>query len=189
MIKTFYSKIRIALALIILLVIIAVLVTSQFFWKVLYPIPYKDIIWQHATETGLDPYFIASIIRTESNFVPRALSKSGAIGLMQLMPNTAKWVADKVELKIAKNEDLYDPNTNIKLGTFYIKHLLNKYNNNTAMALAAYNSGMGRVKEWINEGIWNGSISTANEIPYDETRHFVRKVLRSYEVYTSLYGR
>ena len=189
MIKTFYSKIRIALALSILLIIIAVLITSQFFWKVLYPIPYREIIWEHSAEAGIDPYFIASIIRTESNFIPRALSKSGAMGLMQLMPKTAKWVAGQVNINIENNESLYDPSINIKLGTYYIKHLLNKYDNNTALALAAYNSGMGRVKEWVKEGVWDGSAQMTKNIPYDETRHFVRKVLRSYEVYSSLYGR
>ena len=187
--KSIFANIRIALAFMILLIMVAFVITTQWFWKVVYPLPYEDIIMEVAAEAEMDPYFIAAVIRTESNFMPQAVSTSGAVGLMQLMPKTAEWMANEIEVVIPDDQEaLYDPNLNIQLGTFYLKHLLNKYENNTALALAAYNSGMGRVKEWISQGVWDGSYHTAEDIPFEETRFFVKKVLRAYEIYLGLYG-
>lgn len=187
MAKSIVSHIRVALALIILLVLIILAVTSQWFWKVIFPMPYKDIVWEHAQESGVDPYLIMALIRTESNFIPRAISRSGALGLMQLMPETAEWIACQLEMKTPSEEKLYEPSTNIRLGTYYFKHLLERYDGNVALALAAYNSGMGRVSEWLKEGIWDGMKESSEDIPYEETRHFVSRVLRSYEIYGKLY--
>ena len=156
--------------------------------KKLYPQEYMQYVNQYATEYGIDPLLIFAIIKAESNFNPNATSKSEAKGLMQLMDNTAKEVANKIEILDADNINLYEPQTCIKLGTYYFAYLTKQYEN-VGIALAAYNAGMGRVNKWLEQGIIQKDGSNLENIPYKETNMYVRKILNYYRTYQELYSK
>lgn len=128
----------------------------------------------------MEKEWIYAIIKTESNFNTKIVSKMGAIGLMQIMEETAQEVTDDTEIE---EIDLKDPNTNIKIGTKYFKMLLEYYNDNYYLALASYNAGIGNVKKWIESGIIKNDGSDIENIPYKETNNYVRKVLKNYRIY------
>jgi soluble lytic murein transglycosylase len=149
-----------------------------------YPMPYRDIVLARSQEAGLDPAYVYGLIRQESRFVSDARSNVGASGLMQLMPNTARWVARKLSLDY-KPEQIVDPTVNVKLGTGYLKLVLDDFGGSQAMAAAAYNAGPNRPRRWregpsVEPAIW------AENIPFNETRDYVKKVLSNAAVYASL---
>lgn len=163
-----------------------------FYWRVIlrlfYPIHYAAEISVHTQTLDLDPYLIAAIIRVESNFQPEVRSAKGAIGLMQLMPETARWVANRLGYDFITLR-LTDPNTNIQLGTWYLAFLKREFDDNLIAALAAYNGGRGNVERWLAESRWNGSRERLRDIPFLETRLYVQKVLAVYGWYRKLYGK
>lgn len=172
---------------IIVLLLIFLLFFEQFYFlilKQLYPLRFVDSIKKYSKEINVDPYLICAIIKSESNFNQFAVSKKGAVGLMQLSPLTAKWVAYKLRLEYSK-EKLYDPDYNILIGTWYIKYLIDYYKNDTRLAVAAYNAGMTNVNKWLYQKDRN--TFEVDEIPFKETNHFVRRVFKSYEIYKRLY--
>lgn len=155
--------------------------------KGIYPIEYAEYVEKYSTENGINKYLIYAIIKTESDFNPNVTSGAGAKGLMQLMEETAVERSNVIEEKYVKTEDLYNPETNIKLGTSYFAYLLGLYNNNTVLALTAYNAGLGNVQEWIKEGIIKKDGSDIENIPYKETENYVRKILKNYQMYLKIY--
>lgn len=159
-------------------------------WQVVlrwfYPIRYVSEISAHTQTLPLDPYLVAALIRVESNFEPDACSQKGATGLMQLMPETAEWVAQQLGLKVSSLE-LLDPDTNIRLGTWYLSMLQEEFGGNLVVALAAYNGGRGNVSRWLAEQRWNGRLEAVNDIPFLETRLYVQRVLGVYTWYVRLY--
>jgi len=149
-----------------------------------YPTPYRDIVLAHAQQTGLDPAYVFGVIRQESRFVPDIRSSVGAAGLMQLMPHTARWVARKLSIDFNPDQ-IIDPAVNVKLGTGYLKMVLEDFGGSQAMAAAAYNAGPNRPRRWregppVEPAIW------AENIPFTETREYVKKVLSNAAVYASL---
>ena len=171
---------------IVLLIVIAFLMNSTFVWKLFYPLPYQKEIFYYAPQAGLDPYLVAAVARTESKFNSEAVSSQGAVGVMQLMPDTAKWIAETSGIKFEKDK-LSEPDYNIRLGTLYLANLLTEFENNIILALASYNGGRGRVRQWLEEDRWSGELETISDIPYGETREFVKRVLRSYRIYSEIY--
>jgi soluble lytic murein transglycosylase len=149
-----------------------------------YPTPFRDIVLARSQETGLDPAYVYGLIRQESRFVFDARSSVGASGLMQLMPNTARWVARKLALEY-KPEQIVDPTLNVKLGTGYLKMVLEDFGGSQAMAAAAYNAGPSRPRRW-REGATVEPAVWAENIPFNETRDYVKKVLSNAAVYSSL---
>ncbi len=154
-----------------------------------FPFEHRDIIHREAAAHDLDPYLVAAVIREESRFRPEALSSKGAVGLMQLMPKTARWVADETGMSDFSEVNLYEPTINVSLGCWYLRHLLDCFDNSVPQALAAYNGGRGRVQRWLHEGTWSGSPDDIPDIPAEETRKFVRRVLFSHRLYREIYGR
>ena len=150
--------------------------------KNIYPKKYNDTVEQYAIKYNVDPLMIYSIIKAESNFKPNAKSTSGAQGLMQIMEETAQELDENEEII-----DLFDTQKNIEYGTKYYSILLQKYNNITELALAAYNAGMGNVDNWIEKGIIKYDGSNIENIPYKETNMYVRKILNNYRMYQELY--
>jgi soluble lytic murein transglycosylase len=140
--------------------------------RVLYPCEGLARVSAQAEVAGLDPALVCSVIRAESRFRAGAVSPRGAVGLMQLMPDTADWVADRLGLA---SRDLTDPETNLRLGTSYLRYLVDRFGR-IDLALAAYNAGPTRVDQWI----------AAGEAEYAETTAFVRRVLRGVPVYRFL---
>lgn len=156
------------------------------FQKFIYPYPYRMIIEKYAYSYGIDPLLVVSVMREESKFLPRSESHKGAIGLMQLMPSTAQAIAKGLGDKDYNDQDLVNPEINIQYGTWYLASLKKEFNN-TILMLAAYNGGRGHVKEWIDNNQINLSQVRQQDIPFEETREYVEKVLRSYQKYSKLY--
>lgn len=153
-----------------------------------YPLPHRDLVMQAARENGLSPWLVAAVIRTESHWRTGSTSPQGARGLMQVMPETGHWVADRIGLGPIRPEDLYDPATNIRVGTWYLAYLVRQFDGKVPAALAAYNGGDGPVRHWLEEGRWSGSAGDLSAIPFPETQAFVRRVLRAYRFYVWIYG-
>lgn len=153
--------------------------------RLLYPLPYQDIIVTWARREGLDPLLVAAVTRVESKFYPRARSEQGARGLMQLMPDTARLAAGHLGLPY-DDDRLFIPEYNLRLGTWYLARLVQEFGDLTP-ALAAYNGGRGNVHNWLERGLWDGSSRSLSRVPYPETREFVHQVLQDYRVYRILY--
>ncbi|HEU4962301.1 MAG TPA: lytic transglycosylase domain-containing protein [Bacilli bacterium] len=170
-----------------LLLLVVLLVSSNWFWRWLYPIHHEEAIQQAAAAHEIDPLLIAAIIRVESKFEQENVSHVGAIGLMQLMPNTAEWIAQQTNIPYRGAQDLAQPETNIKMGAWYIAFLSEQFGGDQAAVIAAYNAGPGRVSQWIEEKKWDGRLETADRIPVGETRHYVQRVFYNYEKYKQLY--
>ena len=180
----------------ILAIIIIVLLVYYTLFKVLkldvkvmkkiYPLRYSSHVEKYSKEYNIDPYMVYAIIKAESNFNENAKSSSNAIGLMQIMENTAIETANKMNLQVTE-EDLFNPELNIKIGLKYFTDLLDKYNNNYYLAIIAYNAGIGNVDKWINNGIIKEDASDIENVPFKETNNYVRKILRDYDIYKELY--
>jgi len=156
--------------------------------RIFYPLLYPEYIFSYAEKYQVDPYLVAAVIRAESRFFERAESGSGARGLMQIMPDTAKWAADQLGLDFHR-EMLYEPEYNIRIGCWYLRQLLDTFQGNLVLVLAAYNAGQGNVRRWLKEGLWDGSLTELYRIPFTETRFYVWKVLRYYQRYQVLYDK
>ena len=154
----------------------------------LYPQKYEEYVYTYSHELGIDPLLTYAIIKTESNFDEKAISSSGARGLMQLMEKTAEEQAKKINIEYA-TEILYNPEMNLKLGLNYFNTLLDYFKQNYILAFAAYNAGLGNVEKWISNGIIKEDGSDVENIPFKETNMYVRKVIKNYEIYKKLYAK
>ncbi len=157
--------------------------------KLFYPMPYSDQVFKYAAGSDIDPYYLTAIIKTESSFKPDAVSPKDARGLMQIMPETGEWIANQMDLYPYHQDLLFDPETNIRMGAWYIANLEDEFAGNRIIALAAYNGGRGNVTKWLREHKISGDLSSIGAIPFPETRNFVSKVLLNYKVYTWLYDK
>ena len=172
-----------------LILLFGVLKIQNFILKKIYKIEYSEYVYKYSEENGIDPLLTLSIIKAESNFEKNIKSSSGARGLMQLMEATAKEEANEINEDILIAESLYNPEINIKIGTKYFAKLLKRYKNNTLIALAAYNAGIGNVESWIEDGIIKEDGSDIENIPFKETNTYVRKIVRNYRIYQELYSK
>lgn len=186
--KTHKRKI-VSLFLFILSMLIILIGIYQTKWvqAKLYPLLYRENIENYSKEYHLDPYLVMSVIYVESGFKPKSISSHGAIGLMQIMPKTGEWIADKMKLKNFQNEMLYDETYNIKLGCWYLKNLQEQYNNDQVLLLAAYNAGSGNVNRWLSLPQHSADGKTLYNIPYKETRNYIDKVMKAYNKYKWIY--
>jgi len=148
----------------------------------LYPLGYWEIIRETARENGIDPYLVTAVIREESRFDPRAMSWAGAVGLMQLIPITAKRFSPYDD-----RDSLYDAVRNITIGTRYLSNLINEFKE-LPYAIAAYNAGEHTIKKWLERMKGKEMDEFIEDIPYTETRGYVMKVLKSYWRYKGIYG-
>jgi soluble lytic murein transglycosylase len=151
-----------------------------------YPLPFRKELIAKARDMGLDPAYVFGLIRQESRFISDAKSHVGAGGLMQIMPATARWTAQKLGLPY-KQDNITDPAFNMALGTQYLKLVLDDFGGSQAMAAAAYNAGPSRPRRW-REGQTIDAAAWAESIPFNETRDYVKKVLTNAVVYANLMG-
>jgi len=172
---------------IVALLIGLILVYSATYQRLAFPMHYREEIWQAAAKYDVSPYLVAAVIQSESRYNKEARSSKGALGLMQLMPETAKWALPQMGYSEAAEQFLYEPELNIEVGTWYLRWLLDYYRGNWPAAIAAYNAGQGTVDRWLREGRWDGRLSTLEQIPYPETRLYVRRVFYYYEKYREIY--
>lgn len=187
--KKFARRISLIVAIILLVVILFKVINIQeIVLKKIYKQQYSEYVNKYAEIYNMDPLWIYAIIKVESNFNKDATSNSGAKGLMQLMDTTAEEMAKKDGIENFTSDMLFDPETNIRLGTKYFDELLAKYNENYYLAIAAYNGGIGNVDNWINQGIISSDASDIENIPYKETNMYVRKTVNAYKVYVELYA-
>jgi soluble lytic murein transglycosylase len=142
-----------------------------------YPLEYEHVLRVHAKNHDLDPAFLAAVVYVESRFDPNAHSEAGALGLMQLLPETAEGIALRTGGTDFVVADLRDPEINVRYGSWYLDHLLEKYGTRE-LALAAYHAGQGNVDEWLRTG---------SEIAFPETRDYVRRVTELERVYSRVY--
>lgn len=188
--KTIYKIIAVIAILVIVVIIIAkVFNIEQIILQNIYPKKYEEYVEKYAEENNIDPLLIFSIIKAESNFKENAKSSSGAVGLMQLMEETAKEIAESMNEPISEKEDLKEAETNIKIGIKYYSILQKNYDGNMLLALTAYNAGMGNVNTWIKNGIIKSDGSDIENIPYKETNMYVRKIIRNYKMYNKIYNK
>jgi soluble lytic murein transglycosylase len=163
--------------------------TPEDFWLLAYPQGYWDSIVTYSRKYGQDPYFVAAIVREESQFHAEALSPAGARGVMQVMPATGEWIAQIIRMRGFNQSKLFDADTAINLGTWYISHLMKRFKGDPLFVAAAYNAGPDAVNVWLNK---TGSGTEWDEfvesIPFSETRGYVKKVLRNYAEYKRIYG-
>ena len=186
--KTIKKILILVLILTIIFILLKIVKVQEIVLKQIYPIKYQEYVEKYSEEYGVDKYIIYAIIKAESNFDTSVRSQRGAIGLMQLMEDTADDMANTVQIEIVSEENLFDAETNINLGTAYYSYLLEYYNGTNTLALTAYNAGMGNTNSWINDGIIKEDGSDIENIPYTETNNYVRKILSNYQMYLNLYS-
>ena len=155
-------------------------------WRAAYPLPYQPELERLAPQAGVDPMQVAGLVRQESGFERDAVSRAGAIGLMQLLPKTAKKLARRLKLRYARDR-LFDPDYNLRLGTVYFADLRNRLGS-TEGALAAYNAGDDRVVGWQAGRNFEEPAEFVESIPFTETRDYVQIVMRNSAIYQALYG-
>lgn len=158
------------------------------FWKLAYPMPYREGIEKYSRSQGLDPYLVAGLIRQESEFNPRALSRVKAHGLMQVMPATGRDLARKLGIKSFSTAQLFDPNISLQMGTYHFKDWLKSLNGQVEVTLAAYNAGKTRADRWLAKGNYREPAEFVENIPFTETREYVQAVIRNADLYRRLYG-
>ncbi len=155
--------------------------------KLLYPMPYLDAINRAAKEFDVDPRYLAAMMREESHFRQTVASSAGARGLMQVMPETGRWIAQNIGMKSFDTKMLLDPEVNIRLGAWYIRFLLDRFGDDFALVSGAYNAGAGRMNEWRERFQNNDLDEFIEQLPFSETRRHIKKVMHTYDVYRELY--
>ncbi len=165
----------------IVLALAAAFVLRGVFVYKAFPLNYEEMISKYSEEYSIDEHLVCAVISAESGFDETALSSRGAMGLMQIMPDTGEWIAGKFSTDGFESGMLYDPETNIKYGCWYLNYLKGIFDGDVSKVLAAYNAGPSRVKEWTDA---DGKL---REIPYVETENYIVKIEKNYEIYKALY--
>jgi soluble lytic murein transglycosylase len=156
------------------------------YWRILFPEPWWNTIQTESAKNNLDPYLVASLIRQESEFDATAISYANAYGLMQLLPSVGRTMAREEGIAHFQTFQLLDPNMNIRLGTRYLRQMLDKFGGVEEYALAAYNAGDNRVTEWQAAGPYSGIDEFVESIPFTQTREYVEAILRNGETYRAI---
>ncbi|MCX6373411.1 MAG: lytic transglycosylase domain-containing protein [Actinobacteria bacterium] len=156
--------------------------------RTVYPLAYEGAITASAHRNGLDPALVAAVIYAESRFDARARSPYGAVGLMQVLPETATQIARETGGVAFVATDLEDPRVNIRYGCYYLRSVLDLFGGDRVAAIAAYNAGAGAVGEWEAAARAEGHTLRVADIPYAETRAYVRSVLKARLIYREMYG-
>ena len=174
-----------AFAIIIFTISIKPVTTAVY--KVLYPLRYEEYINKYSKEYELDRFFVMALIKAESNYINDAHS-SVAHGLMQITDDTALWISEKLSIDF-EPDDIVNPETNIKMGCFYLDYLLNYYKGNVKLSLAAYNAGMGNVDKWLKNPQYSKNGISLDVIPFAETKKYIEKIEKGTTIYKKLYNK
>ncbi len=148
---------------------------------------YGTKIATYCRSNQVNPAMISAVIFVESRFNSEAKSHKGALGLMQIMPETGLWVAEQMMWRDFSAGDLLDPDKNLKVGIWYIAYLRHQYNQNDYLALASYNAGSRYVSDWLSRGIWDGDSVKVDQIPFQETKKYLVKIMVLKKIYRYLY--
>lgn len=155
--------------------------------RFVYMWPYQNEIVTYANKNNIDPFLVAAVIKNESGFKPGAVSPVGAIGMMQIMPETGEWIARQMGLSSYRVQQLYDPKTNIRMGCWYLSELKYEFRGNMVLQMLAYNAGRGNTHLWMSANGWDYEFGKIANIPYEESRGYVASVLHDRDEYYRLY--
>lgn len=161
---------------------------SKVILRHLYPIKYQEEIYKYSSEFKIDPLLVLSVIKVESNFNKFAVSNKDAKGLMQITDKTGLWASEILDLRDFSPSNLFDHKTNIRIGCWYLNRLRKEFDGNMILAVTAYNSGSGRVREWLKNKNFSRDGRTLDKIPFDETDKYVKRILKEYEIIKYIYG-
>ena len=159
------------------------------FWKLAFPIPFREDLEKHASARALDPHMVAALIRQESEFDPKVVSRAKAVGLTQILPSTGRELSRKLNLGPFRLSMLSQPGINLNMGTFYLRGMLDSLDDRWEAALAAYNAGRSRAVRWL--GWWGDYREPAEfieSVPFKETRDYIQIILRNADIYRRLYA-
>ena len=151
--------------------------------RLIYPLRYEDYIEEYSDRYGLDKYLVMAVIKAESNYIYNAHS-GVARGLMQITDSTADWIAGKLGCEFER-EDIENPEININMGCYYLRYLLDYYNEDVNLALAAYNAGMGNVNKWLADSE-SGTENSLDSIPFSETERYLSRIEKGIKIYQRL---
>lgn len=174
-----------------ILVVVLVAVTMFFITRYgvksfFFPYKYKEYVDKYSEEYNVDPLLVLAVIRGESNFDPKAESNKGAKGLMQIMDSTGKWISEEIGIQEFTPDILFDEETNIRLGCWYLQNLEGEFGS-LDLVLAAYNAGSGHVTKWLKDERYSPDGDVLTYIPFAETKKYVDKVKTNYNVYKHFY--
>jgi soluble lytic murein transglycosylase len=158
------------------------------FWKLAFPLPYRADLERFARQNNLDPFLVAALARQESEFNPKAVSVSSARGLTQIMPPTGRELSRQLRMKPYSTASLFQPQVNLKLGSFYLKSLADSVEGRWEAALAAYNAGLSRAKTWSTWGEFREAAEFVETVPFTQTREYIQIVLRNADIYRQVYA-
>jgi soluble lytic murein transglycosylase len=158
------------------------------FWKLAFPIPYREDLERFAKQNSLDPFLMAALIRQESEFNPKAVSPANARGLTQILPSTGRELSRRLKIAQYSTPRLFQPVVNLQLGTYYLKTIVDALGGHGEAALAAYNAGLSRARAWLSWGEFREPAEFIETVPFTETRNYIQTVLRNADVYRRLYG-
>jgi len=184
----FFNSVSVLICLIFIIFLFVNFFNTDTFYKNRYPLLHKEIVEQYCALYDVDQYLVHSIIRTESFYDDTAVSAKGAKGLMQIMPETGEWIAEKLNLENFSEEDLFDSEKNIMMGVWYISYLSDRFNGNIDNMIAAYNAGPTNVTKWLSEAELSSDGENLTDIPFEETKKYRNKVNNAYEMYLRIYG-
>lgn len=182
------------LFLTIIFITVAVLISQhKNILSFIYPLKYTDLIIKYSKAYDEDPYLVSAIIKVESGFNPSARSNKNAMGLMQIMPSTGEWAAQMMGINGFRQEMLFEPETNIMIGCWYLSNLRDEFSTedketSLLLMLAAYNGGRGNVRKWLLDKRYSQTGTTLDQIPFKETDSYVKKVVFNEKIYRWLYG-
>jgi soluble lytic murein transglycosylase len=171
----------------ILLILFLVVLWHKPILRIFFILDYSNQIVTYSRINQVNSAMISAIIFVESRFNTKARSHKGALGLMQIMPETGAWAAEKLLWKDFSDRDLLNPEKNMKIGIWYLAYLKRQYNQNEYLALASYNAGSRYVSEWLEKGIWDGDSVKVDQIPFQETKRYLIKIMVLKKIYRYLY--
>lgn len=182
-----FRKVKKVAAVLLLLAIAVLLLRFVIIPRYFYPRKFTEQVTYYAQKYNLEESLVYAVIRTESGFDPDAVSVKDARGLMQISQKTGEWGASEIGLENFTVEDLFLPEINIEIGCWYLNRLIHQYDGNADTALAAYNAGSGNVSKWLNNMQYSRDGSVLHEIPFPETKNYVKKVNSAKRIYEKLY--
>ena len=155
--------------------------------RMMFPVKYKEYVGAYSGKYNVDPFLVLAIIKAESKFDPDAVSPKDARGLMQISLKTGQWGAQILKLNGYDGNSLFDPETNISIGCWYLKILAEEFDGNTDLMLAAYNGGSGNVREWLKNKDYSSTGKSLDKVPFRETQKYIKKVINYRSIYKRLY--